>query len=104
MIVLEIKFGDRAVMKIYPICHIVGILTLIVNLTYRKEAKAMRMLLDKRYLKNGFLYFFNIICCWYTLELSHRDNFNIYRQQWFSNFYHKPLFTNFSTILIVFEK
>ena len=42
MLVLQIKFDDRAVLLIYTICHIVSeILTLIGNLTCCKEAKTM---------------------------------------------------------------
>ena len=42
MLVLQIKFDDRAVMLMYTICHIVtGILTLIGGLTCCKEANIM---------------------------------------------------------------
>ena len=39
----------------------------------------MDMILDKCLFKIGFFVFSNI-CCWYTLELPHRGNFNVHLQ------------------------
>ena len=72
MLVLQIKFDDRAVVLIYTICHIAThMLTFVGSLTCCKEAKTMGMIHDKRYFQNDFPSFFSIIFCWYTFEFQH---------------------------------
>ena len=56
-----------------------AILILIGRLRCFNEAKLVDMILGIRIFQIGFLNFSNI-CCWYTLELSHKGNSNVHLQ------------------------
>ena len=56
-----------------------GTLILISSLGCLKEDSQDMILVFSVYFKIGFLNFSNI-CCWYTLELSHRGNTKVHIQ------------------------
>ena len=77
------------------------------SLTCSKEAKlhVMDMIFDKFIFQISFINFSNI-CCWYTLELPHRQfqcATTTYVNLNNECFYHIRSFTNFSTNFIYFS-